>query len=193
MMKKWIALLLIMVFLLTLSPALAGNDTRYSYQYATLNRTLATRTGPGTNYDEPGSFLRSGVTLRVLSKSYDIVNEIWWVQVEFREGNHKYWAYTGAKRFNGLNLNAVMEERVIGSCRTTRALTGYYGPSYEYKSIDRKIPAGAECAIYGYVYGVGPNDSDFIQIEFYDIGLGKYRRAWVPDWCVSDYYMYYGF
>ena len=167
-----------------------GNYTQYAYAVGTLNRKLATRTGPGTRYDEPGTFLKAGDQVTVLSKAYDSRNEIWWVQVEFRENGQLYRAYTGAKRFDGLNLQWIPEEQVIGSCSVSSAVTGYYGPSYQYKQIARKVPAGASCSICGYAWG---ENSDFIQIEFFDSGANLYRRAWVPDWAVDNYTMYYGF
>ena len=167
-----------------------GNYTSYAYQIATLNRRLATRTGPSTDYDEPGSFLAAGYQVTVLSKAYDTRNEIWWVQVEFSENGARYRAYTGVKRFSDLNLQWIPEEKAIGSCRVPASIAGYYGPSYEYKEIARKIPAGVQCTIYGYAYG---GSSDFIQIEFLDGGNNQLRRAWVPDWAVDNLYIYNGY
>ena len=166
----------------------SSNYTNYSYITATLNSKLATRTGPGTQYDEPGTFLSAGSQVRVLSKAYDQRNEIWWVQVEFSSGGSLYRAYTGLKRFSNLNINLVPEERVIGTCTLSQSITGYYGPGYNYRTIAAKIPAGVSCTIYGYA---SSGDSDFIQVEFYD--QSRYRRAWINDWNVDDYVMYYGF
>ena len=161
-----------------------GGYTQYAWQPAMLNQRLATRTGPGTWYDEPGSFFQAGAWITVLSKAYDTSNGIWWLQVEFTSGGAAYRAYTGLKRVDGLNIAAIPEETAIGRCTTpASALTGYYGPGYDYKEIKRKLPANVSCTIYGYAYGPS---SDFIQIEMYDSGLGKTRRAWVPDWSVND-------
>ena len=165
-----------------------SNYTNYSYVLAILNSKLATRTGPGTQYDEPGTFLSSGSQVRVLSKAYDQRNQIWWVQVEFSSGGSLYRAYTGLKRFSNLIINSVPEEKVIGTCTFSQSITGYYGPGYNYRAIAAKIPAGVSCTIYGYA---SAGDSDFIQVEFYD--QGRYRRAWVSDWNADDYVMYYGF
>ncbi len=168
----------------------SGNYTQYVYVTGTLSMKLATRTGPGTQYDEPGSFLSAGKQVTVLSKAYDQRNEIWWVQVEFTASGATYRAYTGVKRFTGLNLNQIPEEKVIGTCSLNQSITGYYGPGYNYKAIGKKVPAGVSCKIYGYAYGGG---SDFIQIEFYDSNQGRSRRAWIPDWYAVNYVMYYGF
>ena len=168
----------------------SGGYTQYAYVTGTLSMKLATRTGPGTEYDEPGSFLSAGKKVTVLSKAYDQRNEIWWVQVEFSEAGSTYRAYTGVKRFSGLNLNQIPEEKVIGRCTLSQSVTGYYGPGYKYRAIKEKVPSGVQCDIYGYANG---GDSDFIQIEFYDQSRSRTRRAWIPDWYADDYVMYYGF
>ena len=82
-----------------------GNYTTYAYITGTLNAKLATRTGPGTQYDEPGTFLSAGSQVTVLSKAYDTRNEIWWIQVEFSVSGSRYRAYTGLKRFTNLNVS----------------------------------------------------------------------------------------
>ena len=167
------------------------NYSNYSRVQCTLNTKLATRTGPGTNYNEPGTFLSAGKTVTVLSKAYDQTNEIWWVQVEFSESGSTYWAYTGVKRLNGLNLNSVPEEIVIGTCTTTGSTSGSYCPDDQKQTAAQKpIPAGVSCEIYGYVY---EDSGDYILIEFFDWDQNCYRRAWVKDWSVDDYVMYYGF
>lgn len=169
-----------------------GSDhySDYSNVKYTLNKKIATRTGPGTNYDEPGTFLAPGDTVTVLSKVADPTNEIYWVQVEFTVGGQKYRAYTGHWRLNNFNPSAVPDEVPIGSCTVSMNLECFYGPGYNYKKIARSVPSGVNCTIYGYVEGSG---SDFILIEFYDKNLDCYRRAWVSDPFVDDYTMYYGF
>ena len=168
----------------------SGNYTQYANITGTLNKRLSTRTGPSTKYDEPGSFLRAGDRVTVLSKAWDDVNEIWWLQVEFRSQGQKYRAYTGLQRFSDVNINYIPEEYPLGTCTIGYEMEGYYGPSYDYRAISRKLPAGVQCTIYGYAPG---DSSDFIQVEFFDQGLNQMRRAWVPDWSVNNLYMYYGF
>ena len=162
--------------------------TRYSTEYAAANRRLATRTGPGTKYDEPGSFGKAGDVCRILSKAYDDVNEIWWVQTEIRGSGGVLWVYTGVKRFDGLQLENIPEEKIIGRCRTAAAMTGYYAPpSAGGKAIGREVPEGAQCSIYGYIEGAA---GDYIQVEFYDTGLKQYRRAWIPESLTEYCYIY---
>ena len=165
--------------------------TQYASVYAKANRRLATRTGPGTKYDEPGSFGKAGDWCRVLSKAYDRVNEIWWVQAEISTGSGIIWAYTGVKRIDGLDLDELPEEKIIGRCRTAAEMTGYYAPpSAGGAAMKRKVPEGVECAIYGRIEGAA---GDYIQVEFYDPDLKQNRRAWIPDALADDYTMYYGF
>ena len=161
--------------------------TDYAWMPATLNQRLATRTGPGTQYDEPGSFFSAGTVVTVLSKAYDQPNGIWWVQVEFSSGGNLYRAYTGVKRFRDLNLQYIPEEQVIGWCYFGHSTECYYGPSYEYRRISRNIPAGVSCDIIAIDAGY---ESDFIQVEFYDAGLRQYRRAWVAEWQADEIYRY---
>ena len=66
----------------------------------TTNQKLATRTGPGTQYDEPGTFLYAGASVTAVARAWDSYNEIWWVQVDFAEGSSRYRVYTGLKRLN---------------------------------------------------------------------------------------------
>lgn len=191
-MKKTLAFLagLFLIFFCFGAAAEWNNYSHYASVTATLNQRLATRTGPGTQYDEPGSFLSAGKAVTVLSKAYDSRNGIWWVQVEFSSGGNRYRAYTGVKRFRNLNLSRIPEESVMGSCRINSPTECFYGPSYSFREISRKVPAGVYCTIYGYE----PSESsDFIQIEFYDSGIGKTRRAWIADWNADDYYLYGGF
>ena len=106
-----------------------GSDsyTDYAYVTCTLNNKLTTRNGPGTTYDEPGTFLSVGSAVTVLSKAFDTANGIWWVQVEFSSGRSRYRAYTGLKRMDGLNIAGVPEEYPIGTCTVNRSLECFYG------------------------------------------------------------------
>ena len=164
-----------------------GPYTEFAYVPAILNQRMATRTGPGTQYDEPGSFFSQGTAVTVLSKAYDSRNGIWWVQVEFQYQNQTMRAYTGVKRFQNLNLNQIPEEEEIGRCTTSWAAKAYYGPSFEYRQIPSIVPRGVTCRIYAYATD---GETDFLQIEFYDSSVGRTRRAWVPDSAVGDYSLY---
>lgn len=190
MIKKITAFFLVLILCLATTLVYADAYTQYSSVWGTSNRRLATRTGPGTQYDEPGSFNQAGAQYKILSKAYDTRNGIWWVQVEIQTKGGVIWAYTGIKRFDNLNLALIPEEKVIGRCRTGFSMTGYYAPGDNACPIQRAVPGNVECTIYGYCYG---EDSDKILVEFYDSGIQQYRRAWIPDPFADDYEMYYGF
>ena len=191
--QQIVAILLVTGFLFAFDIAVgktasAENFTYFANVTVTLNQRLATRTGPGTQYDEPGSFLSAGSRVTALSKAYDQRNGIWWVQVEFSSGGNRYRAYTGAKRFDNLNLSYLPEERVLGYCFIPfSTITGYYGPSYSYQQIARAIPGRTDVDIIAVAKGSG---TTFYQIEFYDSGIGRSRRAWVDFNDVSRDYFY---
>ena len=126
------ALAAVLVMLSAAVPAFAAG---YGTKAGLLMR-LATRTGPGTWYDEPGTFFTSNyssVSVRVLSRSWDNQNDIWWVQVEFSSGGKSYRAYTGLKRGN-VNINTVPDEYPMGSATMRYSATAYWGPGTNYAS-----------------------------------------------------------
>ncbi len=144
-------------------------------------KRISARTGPGTGYDEPGSFLSRGDSVTVLSKAWDAANGIYWIQVEFTGGKALYRAYTGAWRFAELDVSGVRDEAAIGSCVTPGyTQTGYYGPGYQYKEIKADVPANTACTIWAL-------ENDFLQLEFYDAAAGCTRRAWVLEPFVDNY------
>lgn len=76
--------------------------------YALAIQKLATRTGPGTQYDEPGTFNVAGQWIHILAKHYD-VNDVCWVKCEIPTSNGTIIAWTGWKRFDHstLDINSV--------------------------------------------------------------------------------------
>ncbi len=173
---------------------LAKTMPDYSYVYATLNRRLSSRSGPGTRYDDDALTINSigdGTSLRVLSKSFDSPNDRWWVQVEITYNGSLYRVYTGEQRFYSLNMNAIPTEYQLGTCRVNFSVSdAYWGPGTSYRRA-KTVPAGTSCAIWGYEENYY-EDRDYIQIEYYDSVSRCYRRCWVPEWAVDDEYMYYG-
>ena len=69
----------------------------------TINR-LATRTGPGTQYTEGGTYNVKGQYIQVLARAYDKRNGIWWVKcvIPYHGENRILW--TGYKRFDHSQL-----------------------------------------------------------------------------------------
>ena len=52
-------IVLVYAFLLCLCAALLYSDASADTMYCSLNQKIATRTGPSTSYDEPGTFFRT--------------------------------------------------------------------------------------------------------------------------------------
>lgn len=155
----------------------AGGMTPASASYevwGVLKMRLATRTGPSTNYTEPGAFLDEGDPVRVVSKAYDDRNGIWWVQVEFEYHDEMVRAYTGVKRVD-CDLDMVPEESCIGSVWIPGEIPHpAYGPGSEYRTFQASVPAGISCDVIG-------RERGWVQIEYFDEARGLYRRVWVPE------------
>lgn len=147
-MKRMLALLLTFALLL---PLCALADT-----YGVLNTQIATRTGPGTNYSEPGTFLRAGDIVTVRSKVWDERNEIWWVQVEFWDNGKKLRAYTGSWRMS-VDLNRVRTEVPLCCCTVEQDAPAYTAPYGDDPSgcWSDMVPAGTQATLYEIDGGYG--------------------------------------
>lgn len=188
-MKKLTAILLLMCMLLPL--------TANAAVWATLNQPIATRTGPGTKYTEPGGFLSRGDRVVVRSKVWDSVNEIWWVQVEFTPPyyyNYSYdkiRVYTGSWRMN-VNLNNVPTEYALQTCRVVEDADAFAGPWYDgFMPWSDTIYAGTSATLLEVENG-------FAHIECWNSWAGSWWRGWVRLETLScansyRYDRYYGF
>ncbi len=169
-LKCLTALALILVMLTGTFPAsAAGIGIK-----AGLLMRLSTRTGPGTLYDEPGTFFNNNwpsTSVRVLSRAWDSRNDIWWVQVEFGSGTQKIRAYTGLKRVD-VDIDRVPNEYSQGTATMIRSSTAYWGPGTDYASSKYNIPSGTAVTIYDIEAG-------YAQVEFSDSRISNpLRRAW---------------
>lgn len=187
-MKRLTALLLVLCMVLAWGSACA--DFRYASVWARLNQRMSTRSGPGTQYSEPGTFFSSGTDVQLVARAYDSANGIWWVLADFDYHGKRIRAYTGAKRFDNLYLNSLPEEVLMGWGYTSDLGEAWAGPGLGYQQV-RDVPRSTYAQIYGFVYNAS-EDADYIQIEFYDAGLGCYRRAWIKEWAFDADYMDYG-
>ena len=70
---------------------------------------LATRTGPGTQYEGGGTYSVKGEYIRILSRAYDKSNGIWWVKCEIPYKGETRVLWTGWKRFDH---NATLLEEI---------------------------------------------------------------------------------
>ena len=133
---------------------------------------VASRSGPGTNYDELGSYHKQGYTLTVLSRAYDENNGIWWLQVELNYGSELRRVYTGLKRVD-IDINDVQDECPLFYARVKSSNIPYYGPGTIYTAHKNAIAAGTEGIIYGFEDG-------WVLFEFYNADKKQYRRVWMP-------------
>ena len=65
---------------------------------------LATRKGPGTQYEGGGTYSVKGQYIRVLSRAYDKRNGIWWIKCEIPYRKEIRILWTGYKRFDASRL-----------------------------------------------------------------------------------------
>lgn len=170
-MKKLTAMFLVLCLLGSCSLALADAAM------GRLNQRIATRTGPGTRYSEPGSFLGAGDYVTVHTKVWDNSNRIWWVQVEFDWNNDRCRAYTGSWRMN-VDLSRVPEERALGSVRVTMDADAFAGPGIMYTLWNDTVYRGTSATLYEVEGGYG-------HIEYWNSSRSQYWRVWVPLYCLS--------
>ena len=127
------------------SPEVPEEDN--SKLYAVLNQKIATRTGPSTQYTEPGTFLTKGDTVEVISLAYD-KNGVPWVQVDFTAyGGHRR-AYTGLKRLE-IGAEYIPEEDPLNYRASIRKeVTPRHGPGKSYmKHKDVVLYAGESATV----------------------------------------------
>ena len=147
-------------------------NTFSSPQTAQTLMRVASRSGPGTNYDELGSYHKKGYTLTVLSRAYDDRNGIWWLQVELNYGSELRRMYTGLKRVD-IDINTVQDETPLYFARVNSDKIPDYGPGTAYTAHKNAIAAGTEGIVYAFEDG-------WMLFEFYNADKDRYRRVWMP-------------
>lgn len=184
-MKKSRKLLMLLCALMSclciLDAAAAGPVT------AGLLSRVATRTGPGTQYDEPGTYFQNDwrtSTVKVINAAWDDNNDIWWVQVDFSTMGKKFRAYTGLKRVN-VDVNILDKESPLGTSTMRSAAKAYWGPGRDYVEAKYNVPNYTPVTVYDV-------ENDFILVEFYDArtAVNEYslRRAWVTAVTVTGHW-----
>ena len=166
--KKWIVWLCLLMTLLT---AVAQASVS-----ATLTARMATRSGPGTNYTELGSYFSRGTKIKAISRCYDSKNGVWWIQVDFKYRNAYRRAYTGRKRMVVVS-NQLPEEKLIGTATLTERTTPRYGPGDKYEEYKHSYAEGT----HGEVYFV---ENGWVQMT-YKSASGQLKRFWVPETTVN--------
>ena len=145
---------------------------------------LSTRTGPGTQYDEPGTYYQNTwntAQVQVINSAWDNHNDIWWVQVDFAASGKKFRAYTGLKRVN-VDINFLYQEQALGNAVMTSAARAYWGPGRDYVEAKYNVPNHTSVTVYD-------AENGYVQVEFYDARTAtssrSLRRAWVTASAVS--------
>ena len=162
----------------------SGSDhhTNFANITAWPSMNLSVRTGPSPKYDGDDTYSKS-TSVRARSKAYDANNNRWWILFSMTYRGKEYWLYTGEQRFDGLDLNLLPTEEVIGFCYVSMSAEAWFAPSENAARMNWDVPAETACDIYALVSG--PN-SDFILVDFYDTRLQTWRRAWIKDWYVDS-------
>lgn len=153
----------------TPEPHTSGNT-----QNAKLLMRLSTRSGPGTKYNETGTFYNGNnwknATVSVIGKAWDKGNGIWWVQVDFDYGNAKYRLWTGLKRVD-IDIDSVPEVTAIGK--------GYVNPTETRRGPGGNYAKGPELTSKKNVTVYG-KENGYVEIEYYNESKKTYYRFWVP-------------
>lgn len=169
-MKKLIAILLTLCLL-------TGSCAMADAAFGQLRQPIATRSGPGTEYFEPGTFLSRGDYVTVHTKVWDAVNEIWWVQVEFTEYGETYRAYTGAWRMS-VDLRSVPEEVPLTTCTVIRDADVFAGPGWDYVMWNDTVWRGTSATLLEVENGYG-------LIECWNDSWRQMWRVWAPLSCLN--------
>lgn len=154
-------------------PAQTAVSSTSAYS-ARLRMRLSTRSGPGTYFDEPGSFFSKdwqSAAVWVLAKAWDYDNDIWWVLVDFSENGTRYRAWTGLKRVD-VNIDLLPEYYGIGQ-GTVDPTDTWRGPGENYAQGPR-ITHWQDVVAYG-------RENGYIEIEYYDSDQDMTYRVWVPE------------
>lgn len=156
----------------------SGSMTEYSdsEEWALATTRLATRTGPTTEYTEPGTFYLEGSYVKIVSIAYD-ENGVPWVQCEISEGYGLMRVYTGLKRFDAatVDLTNVRNESSYRpySARLSASYELRYGPGNEYAVMSGyKLSSGKSVTVI-------TTEGSWAQVQF-TTGSGSLCRGWIP-------------
>jgi hypothetical protein len=148
-------------------------ESRQDLSKISLLMKLATRSGPGTQYDEPGTFFGKNwktTTVRALGKSWD--GSTWWVLVDFSDGGKaSYRVWTGLKRVD-VEIDQLPEVYPIGQGTVSATSNTYRGPGGNYAKAKVNINGWKDVVAYG-------RENGYVEVEF--IQGSKWYRLWVPE------------
>ena len=158
-------------------PPLSGDAVGIS---AKILKGIGVRTGPGTGYDYVGSYFQGGETLQVVSKVWDPVNELYWLQVDFvaPDGKNRYRGYCVRELRVDIDP-AIVPDDPEGTPASVVVSTGmYYGPGDGYRAHRDTLSAGTKGSIFAWENGC-------VLFEWNDRNQDVRRRAWIPESAVS--------
>ena len=147
---------------------------------ATLLRDIGVRTGPGTGYDYVGTYFRGGETVQVISKVWDPVNTLYWLQVDFvAVGGYHYRGYCVREKRVDVDAALIPDDPEGTPVTVTERTGSYFGPGPDYRAHDDTIPAGTRGKIFA-------TENEYVLFEWRDNGQNVNRRAWIPESVVSE-------
>ena len=137
---------------------------------------IATRFGPNGSYGEPGSFFTAGQEVKVITRVWDPVNDLYWYQLEFMLNGQWLRAYVTDSRVNVVDTALIPKEVPLGEPLDIRTslieYPVYYGPGENYKCIGT-LGADKRCPIYNIENG-------WVQVEYINYANDVKYRGWVP-------------
>lgn len=158
-----------------LPPQASGETIVYesprSAASAKLLMRLATRSGPATEYDEPGTFFSDtwkNQVVQVRGRAWD--GNIWWVLIDFSSGGSRYRVWTGLKRVD-VDINALPDIYATGQ-GTVSATDTWRGPGSNYAKGPR-ITHWQDVEAFG-------RENGYVEIEYRDDEKNRVYRCWVP-------------
>lgn len=147
---------------------------------ATLLQSIGVRTGPATGYDYVGTYFKGGEQVQVISKVWDPVNTLYWIQVDFvAVGGYHYRGYCVREKRVDVDPALIPDEVTTGTPATIAERTGsYFGPGTDYRAHNDQISAGTKGSIFAWENG-------YALFEWRDRSKEEKRRAWVPESAVT--------
>ena len=146
---------------------------------ATLLQGIGVRTGPGTGYDYVGSYFQGGEQVQVISKVWDPVNTLYWLQVDFvAVGGYHYRGYCVREKRVDVDPSLVPDDPAGTSATISERTGSYYGPGTDYRAHNDQISAGTKGSIYAWENG-------YVLFEWKDSSKNEKRRAWIPESAVT--------
>ncbi len=159
------------------APTPTGNSAEEiseSIAEALAKENLATRSGPGGDYRETGTYPLKGELVRLFSQAYDEDGNCW-VQCDMPAGDKLRRVYTGLQRFDAatFDLGGVREEIPLDDhAKMVATVHAMYGPGEGYDAYaELTVDKGQTVIIIAI-------EEDYAQVEWKT--SKQLYRAWVP-------------